>query len=121
MAEAFARAADPGVRVGSAGITPGAQVNPKTRAVMGEIGYDLRGQCPKTLQPSAAKGAHYIVVMGQEVSLETKWGSYMPQEIWDIPNPGGMPPEQIRGIREQIRARVGELLVRLRVSGEIAA
>jgi len=121
MAEAFAKAAEPELGVASAGIVPGAQVNPKTCLVMREIGLDLSSQSPKLLQPAVACGENYLVVMGPEVPLTTSWGSYAPQEIWDIPNPQGMSPGELRGIREQIRDRVKALLLRLMVGGEKAA
>jgi arsenate reductase (thioredoxin) len=36
---------------------------------------------------------------------------------WDLPDPAPLPPEEFRALRDDIRARVGELLARLDESG----
>jgi protein-tyrosine-phosphatase len=114
MAEAFARlAGGQELEVSSAGITPGREVNPKTRAVMRELGFDLSGQQPKGLALSQNRDSNYLVVMGTDVALETGGERIEPQEIWGIPNPQGKPLEEIREIRNLIQNQVEELLERI--------
>jgi arsenate reductase (thioredoxin) len=36
---------------------------------------------------------------------------------WDLPDPAPLPPEEVRALRDDIRACVGELLARLDESG----
>lgn len=113
MAAAFFNAAaDPAVARGiSAGTEPGARVHPEVVAAMKEVGIDLSQVNPQLITPKMAADVHYLVTMG--------CGAVCPviptirREDWPLEDPKGKPVERVREIRDEIRDRVGELVVRL--------
>jgi arsenate reductase len=108
MAEAFARkhGADR-FDVFSAGSKPSGQVNPRAKAFMAEIGYDLA-----THQSKSVDG-----LLGDfDVAVTMGCGDECPllkarrREDWQIPDPKHVTDEEFRKIRDQIEARVKNLL-----------
>jgi protein-tyrosine-phosphatase len=92
----------------SAGTTPAASVHPEVLEAMREVGVDLTGVAPKALTPELSARADVIVTMGCGDSCP-----YVPGKRyvdWNLPDPKGRPIEEVRRLREDIAARVEELL-----------
>ena len=110
MSAAFFNAlADPARAVAvSAGTEPAARVHPEVVDVMREVGMDLSGAKPRLLTDALARDATLLVTMGCGESCPFIAG--LERADWDLPDPKGQPPERVRTIRDEIRARVAELV-----------
>ncbi len=113
MAEAFARltAADI-VEAYSAGSRPSGKVNPDAIAAMREVGYDMRGHRSKTLAEVPAGKYDYVITMG--CGDECPFIPAAHHEDWKIPDPKGLPLDEVRKIRDLIGERVKELTLKIR-------
>ena len=95
----------------SAGTTPAERVHPEVTAVMREVGIDLSDRKPKALTRELAEQADVVVTMGCGDSCP-----YIPGKRyidWDLPDPKGLPVEQVREIREDIASLVQTLAAEL--------
>jgi protein-tyrosine-phosphatase len=95
----------------SAGTTPAEHVHPEVVAVMGELGIDLAGRIPRLLTRDIAEQADVVVTMGCGGECP-----YLPGKRyldWELPDPKGRPIGEVRATRDEIRARVGELVRQL--------
>jgi arsenate reductase len=99
------------VRVTSAGSQPASQLNPAVVAAMAEIGLDIsRGQ-PKPLTTDQVQAADVVITMGCGDTCPVYPGQrYLD---WDLPDPAGLPLEEVRPIRDEIARRVRQLLTEL--------
>ncbi len=107
MAQAlFERYAPEDVRSESAGSDPARQLWPEVIEVMREVDIDLSGRKPKRLSVEMQLHADWAVTMGCGDVCP-----YVPTTVdaWDIPDPAGLPVEQVREIRDLIDERVREL------------
>ena len=103
------------VNVRSAGSDPADRVNPLVVAAMAEIDLDMSAAFPKPLTDAAVRGADAVVTMGCGDACPFYPGKLY--EDWTLADPAGAQNlEQVREIREQIRARVTDLLGRLGVA-----
>lgn len=110
MAEAFLNKLAIGrARATSAGTEPAAAIDSMVVKVMGEVGIDISHQKPKKLTPEMIEPADKVITMGCGVE-EVCPATFVETEDWDIDDPGGKPVERVRVVREQIQARVLELL-----------
>ena len=111
----FNQLADPSkARAISAGTDPGERVHPEVVAAMREVGIDLAGVVPQKLTEDLARQAHVLVTMGCGDACPFVPGVRV--EDWPLPDPKGQPIEGVRRIRNDIRARVEDLLVRERAN-----
>ena len=109
----FNKLADPNkARALSAGTTPGDRVHPEVVAVMKEEGIDLSSARPQKLTTELAGEAGVLITMG--CGDECPYVSGLRREDWPLDDPKGQPIEQVRAIRDDIRARVEALLDRER-------
>jgi len=110
MAAAFFNyLADPAkTRAISAGTDPDDSVHPEVVDVMREIGIDLSAARPRHLTPELAAQASLLITMGCGETCPFVPG--LQREDWDLPDPKGLPPERVRAIRDEIRARVERLV-----------
>lgn len=112
MAEAFARAIGGGqVEAFSAGSKPSERVNAKAIEAMREKGLDLDAHRSKSLTDLPAVEFDAAVTMGCGDACPNVRARV--REDWSIPDPREMPPEEFRGVRDLIEARVRSLLARL--------
>ena len=96
------------VEVRSAGSAPADSINPAVREVMAEIGIDVSREQPKRLTTEAVEDADVVITMGCGDACPVFPGKrYLD---WDLTDPAGKTPEQIRPIRDDIDARVRGLL-----------
>jgi len=112
MASAFFdRLADPEkARAVSAGTRPGEHVHPEVVDVMREVGIDLVAARPRLLTDDLARTADLLVTMGCEETCPVVPG--ISREDWDLRDPKGLPIEQVRTIRDDVRSRVAALVRR---------
>lgn len=102
------------VEVRSAGSAPASAINPAVREVMAEVGVDLSQEFPKPLSTEAVEAADVVITMGCGDACPIFPGTrYLD---WELPDPAGLPPQDVRPIRDEIERRVvgllGELLPR---------
>ena len=92
----------------SAGTKPGSGVHPEVREVMREIGIDLSAARPQLLTADLARGARMLITMG--CGEECPYVPGVERDDWALPDPKGRPVEEVRAIRDEIRARVAALV-----------
>ena len=92
----------------SAGTNPGARVHPVVVEVMREVGIDLESAEPQILTTALVHDASLLVTMGCGDACPYVPG--LETTDWPLTDPAGRPLHEARGIRDEIRARVGELL-----------
>lgn len=114
MAEAFAhRLGGDGIDALSAGSHPSGVVNSKAIAAMDELGYDLSTHASSSLDETAFGEFDAVVTLGCGDACP-----HIPAKRrldWDLPDPKRMQPPEFRAVRDDIEARVRELLRQLRV------
>jgi arsenate reductase len=93
----------------SAGTEPGLRVHPEVVAVMQESGIDLSHAQPQTLTEELAKDAHLLITMG--CGDKCPYVPGLRRDDWPLPDPKGKPIEEVRAIRDEIKDRVGQLLM----------
>src|ERR1700755_510466 len=92
----------------SAGTDPGPRVHPEVLVAMQEIGIDLSHAQPQKLTEDLAHQAQLLITMGCGDNCP-----YVPglrRDDWPLRDPKGQPVEEVRKIRDEIRARVQSLL-----------
>jgi arsenate reductase len=99
------------VRVLSAGSEPADEVNPAVVAVMAEAGIDVSREYPKPLTDGAVGEADVVVTMGCGDTCPFYPGKRYVD--WDLTDPAGKTPDEIRPIRDEIDRRVRTLLEEL--------
>jgi arsenate reductase len=91
----------------SAGTAPVDRVHPVVVEAMGELGIDLSGRRPRLLTRELAERADVVVTMGCGDECP-----YIPGKRyvdWDLVDPKGKDLATVRGIRDEIAARVRAL------------
>ncbi len=105
----FDALADPArARAESAGTQPAERVHPEVVAAMREIGIDLAAARPRLLDDALARSASLLVTMGCGEACPYVPG--LERDDWPLEDPKGKPPDRVRAIRDEIRARVERLL-----------
>jgi arsenate reductase (thioredoxin) len=95
----------------SAGTTPADRVHPEVVEAMREVGVDLVGARPRRLERKMAERADVVVTMGCGDECP-----YVPGKRyldWDLPDPKGLPLDEVRAIRDEIARRVEALATEL--------
>jgi arsenate reductase len=92
----------------SAGTRPGAAVHPEVQEAMREIGIDLSSARPRLLTDDLARGVSLLVTMG--CGEECPFVPGVERDDWALADPGGRPLEEVRAIRDEIKARVAALI-----------
>ena len=95
-------------RAVSAGTQPGERVHPEVVVAMAELGIDLSGAKPRRLTLELAKQGSLLVTMGCGDACPVVPG--LRRDDWPLSDPKGKPLEEVRRIRDEIRARVAALL-----------
>jgi protein-tyrosine-phosphatase len=94
----------------SAGTVVGQAINPTVVAALDEIGVSLEGHRPKPLTPELVNQADRIISMGCGVDAQACPTRLIVTEDWGLDDPAGQPLERVREIRDQIVARVNDLI-----------
>ena len=112
MAEAFLNAVGSESLVGeSAGTVPTERVNPVVAEAMLETGIDIGDNTPKVLTPEMPDNADLVITMGCAID-EACPTTCLPAEDWGRDDPAGQSIDTVRRIRDQLKAKVAELLER---------
>ena len=105
------------VHVRSAGSTPANEINPAVREVMGELGLDLSREFPKPLTTDVVEAADVVITMGCGDACPVFPGKrYLD---WELTDPAGKGPDEVRAIRDDIDQRVRGLLTELTTTSTI--
>ncbi|MET0714303.1 MAG: arsenate reductase ArsC [Mycetocola sp.] len=101
------------VHVRSAGSAPAHQINPTVVAAMAEIGLDLDAAFPKPLTDDVVQAADVVITMGCGDACPLYPGKRY--QDWELTDPAGLPLEDVRRVRDDIRAHVEAMLAELGV------
>jgi arsenate reductase len=105
----FNQSADPAkAQAVSAGTDPGVRVHPEVCTTMQEVGIDLSDARPQKLTQELANDANLLVTMG--CGDECPYVPGLRRDDWPLKDPKGLPVEEVRVIRDEIRERVQRLL-----------
>ena len=112
MAAGFMKELSQGkVEVLSAGSAPRDSINPIAVQAMAEVGIDIANNTPKILTTEAVQESDAVITMGCGDTCP-----YFPgkrYEDWVLEDPAGKDIETVRRVRDEIKARVEELLSEL--------
>ncbi|MDR6613305.1 arsenate reductase ArsC [Leifsonia sp. 1010] len=103
------------VEVLSAGSEPADRLNPAAVDVMAEEGIDIAGNTPQILTTDAVRESDVVITMGCGDTCPIFPGKRY--EDWDLTDPAGLPVEQVRPVRDDIKRRVEALIAELLPAG----
>lgn len=105
----FNELADPGrAHAVSAGTQPGPRVHEAVTLVMREVGIELEGMKPQLLTSEIARGAELLITMGCDEACPNNPG--LRHQAWALRDPKGLPLDEVRSIRDDVRGRVQRLI-----------
>ena len=112
MAEAFTNTLANGKAEGiSTGTIPQDAPHPEVVLAMKEVGIDVSEHAGRMLDDALVASADRVFTMGCAIDdAACPAILYTQVEDWALPDPKGRPIEEVRAIRDEIRARVDELL-----------
>ena len=99
------------IEVRSAGSAPASSINPAAVAAMEEMGIDISQQSPKILTPESVQASDVVITMGCGDACPIYPGKRY--EDWKLEDPAGKGIDEVRPVRDEIRARVEELIASL--------
>jgi arsenate reductase len=108
MAQAlFERHAPSDIRAESAGAEPARRVWPEVVEAMRELGIDLAGRRPQKLTVEMQLHADWAITLACGATCP-----YVPTKVedWDVEDPAGKSLAEVREIRDDIEARVRDLI-----------
>jgi protein-tyrosine-phosphatase len=100
----------------SGGSEPGTEINPSAVAAMREVRIDVTGEFPKPWTDEVLRAADVVITMG--CGDECPFYPGKRYDDWALEDPAGLGVEAVRPIRDEIRARVVELLKSLDIEVE---
>jgi arsenate reductase len=103
-----------GVVVWSGGSEPASEVNPAAIDAMAEVGIDITGEFPKPWTDEVVRAADVVVTMGCGDACPLYPGTRY--EDWALGDPAGQDLAAVRPIRDEIRARVEDLMSSLGIA-----
>src|ERR1700721_2076761 len=92
----------------SAGTEPGLRIHPKVLTAMQEVGIDISNAKPQKLTQELANDASLLVTMG--CGDKCPYVPRLRRDDWPLRAPKGLPLEEVRNIRDEIKSRVQALL-----------
>jgi protein-tyrosine-phosphatase len=99
------------IEVRSAGSLPADQINPVAVEAMGELGIDITSEQPKVLTTEAVQASDVVITMGCGDACPFFPGKQY--EDWKLDDPAGQGIDAVRPIRDEIRARIEQLVSEL--------
>ncbi|GAB2450658.1 ArsR family transcriptional regulator [Conyzicola lurida] len=102
------------VHVRTAGSAPAGAVRSVVVSALDEIGVPIGGEYPKPLTDEVVRAADIVITMGCGDACPVYPGRLYLD--WDLEDPVGLPLARVRGIRDDIEARVRELIGTLEVN-----
>ena len=92
----------------SAGTEPGVSVHPEVLAVMQEVGIDLSDAKPQKLTQELANDAALLITMG--CGDKCPYVPGLRRDDWPLRDPKGIPRDEVRAVRDEVRSRVQSLI-----------
>jgi arsenate reductase (thioredoxin) len=95
----------------SAGTEPKEDINPSAIEAMAEVGIDITHNSPKVLTTEAVQASDYVITMGCGDTCP-----YFPGKTyldWPLADPAGKGVDDVRPIRDEIRAKVEALIAEI--------
>ncbi|MFJ2551082.1 arsenate reductase ArsC [Microbacterium sp. NPDC087591] len=99
------------IEVRSAGSMPADQINPIAVEAMSEVGIDITAEQPKILTAEAVQASDVVITMGCGDACPIFPGKRY--EDWKLDDPAGQGIDAVRPIRDDIRARIEQLVSEL--------
>ncbi|MFJ2371101.1 arsenate reductase ArsC [Microbacterium sp. NPDC087665] len=99
------------IEVRSAGSMPADQINPIAVDAMAELGIDITAEQPKVLTTEAVQASDVVITMGCGDACPFFPGKRY--EDWKLDDPAGQGIDAVRPIRDDIRARIEQLVSEL--------
>jgi len=99
------------VEVYSAGSEPADKINAMAVAAMAEEGIDISGNTPQVLTTDAVREADVVITMGCGDTCPIFPGRRY--EDWELTDPAGLPLDEVRTVRDDIKSRVQNLIAEL--------
>ena len=99
------------VEVRSAGSIPADQINSVAVEAMREVGIDITAEQPKVLTTEAVQDSDMVITMGCGDACPFFPGKRY--EDWKLDDPAGQGIDAVRPIRDDIRARIEQLVSEL--------
>ncbi|MGS0563172.1 arsenate reductase ArsC [Microbacterium aurugineum] len=96
------------IEVRSAGSMPAQQINPTAVEAMQELGIDITAEHPKVLTTEAVQASDVVITMGCGDACPFFPGKRY--EDWKLDDPAGQGIDAVRPIRDDIRARIQQLV-----------
>ncbi|MCR2791756.1 arsenate reductase ArsC [Microbacterium sp. zg.Y625] len=96
------------IEVRSAGSMPAEQINPVAVEAMAEVGIDITAEQPKVLTTEAVQASDVVITMGCGDACPIFPGKRY--EDWKLEDPAGQGLASVRPIRDEIRARIEQLV-----------
>ncbi|MEE1651398.1 arsenate reductase ArsC [Brachybacterium sp. J144] len=103
------------IEVRSAGSTPADSINPAAVAAMEEVGIDISDQAPKILTIESVQASDVVITMGCGDACPYYPGKRY--EDWKLDDPAGKGVDEVRPVRDEIKARIEELIASLLPQG----
>ncbi len=100
----------------SAGTEPGLRVHPEVLSAMQEVGIDLSKAQPQKLTQELAESASLLITMG--CGDKCPYVPGLRRDDWPLRDPKGLPVEEVRKIRDEVKARIQSLIESERVGPE---
>ena len=91
----------------SAGSRPGTELHEAVVEVLEEIGVDVSGRAPRSLEREDVEWADFVVTMGCGDACPVLPGKEYVD--WNLPDPAGLCLEEVRELRGVIEQRVASL------------
>jgi arsenate reductase (thioredoxin) len=104
------------IHVRSAGSDPADSINPAVIEAMGELGIDMGEEFPKPLTDEVVRAADVVITMGCGDACPIYPGKRY--EDWALDDPAGQDLETVRRIRDELDARVQQLISELLPAGD---
>jgi arsenate reductase len=92
----------------SAGTEPGLRVHPEVQSVMQEAGIDISNAKPQKLTQELAEGASLLITLG--CGDKCPYVPGLRRDDWPLRDPKGLPVEEVRTIRDEVKDRVQNLI-----------
>jgi len=115
VAEAyFNKHAPEGWKAISAGIKPAEKVHPNAVKLMLEEGIDITRKRPQLMTRELQEKAEAVIIVCSGGLCPLVYARHV--EEWDVPDPAEMPLDDARKVRDAIKAKVLDLIERLKAS-----
>ena len=109
LSEAMFNARTPrGWRAESAGVSAAERINPVVVDLLQEIGIALGPKVPRLVTPAMVSDADRVITFGCLDRCPA--GARGKGEDWPLPGATGKTPDELRGIRDELRRRIDRLI-----------